>query len=236
MTGTERNTVILTLQGAPVIEPHGIDNSFFGKMLPAFCKLAECLCTSPDEEGEAQPLPMLLYRMNISSSLLRVQEEDSHTPRGLTAFHTVIEFLLENNEEEIVEMVNGITDESFNTLKKFLGLNSSGDTTFTVVTAGQTTQMDDLEQLRNILKMLRNLRKTELVEEGVEVIFTGYLPDQKRAEFTREEHPGIQAARVNPKATGLEDIIQRIGETRKISIMTRQTGGGNPARTILAVE
>ena len=237
MTTTKKSIVMLTLQGAPVIERDGIDNSFFSKILPAFCKLVECLCTDPQQgPEEASPVPMLLLQMNIDTSLLRIREGDPYTPHGLEQFHLAIQSLLEDNEEDIIEMVNGITDESFAALKKFLSLLSSGETTFVVDHNGQLTGMDDLEQIRNIIKVLRNLRKTETFEEGVEVTFTGYLPDQKKAEFTREEQTTVIAARVNPKAKGLEDIIQRIGEPRKVSVMTRQTGGGRPSRTILAVE
>ena len=237
MTTTERSTVRLTLQGPPVHEPDGIDPAFIGKLLPTFTDLVQSLCEDPDDDTPQPPtLPMLLARQNFSTSNLQIQEKDTTTPLGLPALHLLVDSLLEDNEEDLTETINSITEESFSLLKKFLGLVASAETPFAVHHNGETTQMDDVDHIKAVLKMLRNMRKSEQVEDGLKVTFKGYLPEQKKAEFTREGETTIQTARVNPKAKGAHDIIQRIEEPRTVSLVTRQTDGGNPSTTITAVE
>ena len=237
MTTTRNNTVTLTLQGPPVHEPHGVDAAFISRLLPALADLVQSLCEDPEDDTPQSPtLPMLLARLNPRTSTLLIQEKDTTTTLGLSALHLLVESLLEDDQEDVIETVNGITDDAFKLLKKFLGLTASAETCFAVHHDGQVTEMDDVDQIKAALKLLRNLRKSETLEEGLTVTFRGYLPEQRRAEFTRDGDTAIQTARVNPRAKGADDIIQRIQEPRKVSLVTRQTDGGNPSTTITAVE
>lgn len=95
--------------------------------------------------------------------------------------------------------------------------------------------MDDADQIKNALKMLRAMKQSEFKEDGVTVKFNGYLPFQKKTEFTRNAEKMAVAARVHPKVRGVEDILRKFDLPRTVSLITRQADGRNPLTTILAV-
>ncbi len=237
MTTIHQGEIHLAFAGPPIADGIGTDPNFIGRVLPAFAGLVASLCIDPDAEtAENDITPLMLARTNMGSCILRMQESDRLTPHGLTRFQEVIESFAESEREDTVEALNGITGQSFNGLKKFLSANASAETTFSVEHNNNSIQMDELEQIKDALKLLRGLRKLEVKEEGVTVNFAGYLPQQRKAEFTRDGKSGITVARVNPKAHGFDDLIQRIEEPRVISLVTRQTGDSRPSITILTVE
>lgn len=223
MATTGQGEIRLHFEGAPIVEGMGVDPIFIGKAIPAFTSLVEALCEEPDGDNEdGQAVPVLLARLNTSSCILRIQESDQLTPRGLSRFQEIIESFAEEDEEDTMDVLDGITDQSFNCLKRFLTVNASAETTFTVDHNNEATGMEEIDQIKNALKLLRSLRKQETKEEGVKVKFTGYLPKQKKAEFTRDGGNEIQAARVSPKARGFDDLIQRIEDSRTVSLVTSQ--------------
>ena len=237
MSTPQRSEILLGFNGPPVQEGVGNDPNFIGRTIPAFTGLVQSLCEEPDAEpGENETLTALVARMNLNVCTFRMQENDRMTPHGIERFREVIDSFAEEDQDETIEVLNGITDQSFGNLKKFLSALVSAETSFMVEYNGETTEMDDLEQMRDALKLLRGLRKQETKEEGVRVRFAGYLPQQKKAEFTREGSTIIEVARINPRARGLEDLIERIQEDRVVSLVTRQSGEGKPSTTILVVE
>lgn len=238
MTSSHRHEIHLNFDGIPVVEGVGIDPDFIGRAVPAFTGLLEALCVEPgaglDEQGEV--MAALVGRLNVSSCILRMQEADRMTPHGLERFGEIIDSFTEEDQEDTVEVLNGITDQAFGGLKKFLSVVVSAETTFRVEHDGQVTEMDDLEAIREALKLLRGLRKQETTEEGLVVRFAGYLPQQRKVEFIRKESAIIEAARIHPKATGLDDLLERIQDDRVVSLVTRQTGEGKPTTTVMSVE
>ena len=237
MTIPHRQEIHLNFEGTMMVDALGVDPGFVGRAIPAFTGLLEALCVEPDAEpGEDETVPVLLGRLNGGSSVFRMQEDDRMTPHGLSRFQEVVDCFVEDDPDETTEVLNGITGQSLNGLKRFLSVMLAAESTFRVEYNGETAEMDDLEEIRDALKLLRGLRKQETREEGVRVKFEGYLPQQKKAEFIRQDSTLIEVARVNPKARGFEDLIERIREDRVVSLVTRQSGDGKPSTTILAVE
>ena len=235
MTSSDRNTAHLQFDGPPFVDETGMDPSFISKATPAFTNLVTSLAQDPGDQGEsADARPMLLARTNLNSSTFRIREDDRDTPEAMVRFQELIESLDEDNLEGTEEAIGELTDQAFNDLKKFLNVNAAAETAFRVDYRDTATGMDQ-EMIKTVLKMLRGMKKSEVKEEGVRVNFTGYLPMQKKAEFTRNGENGVITAKVHPKAHGLEDIIKRIEEERTISLVTRQADGGNANTTILAV-
>ena len=235
MTTNHRNTVHLQFNGPPFIDKIGLEPNFISKAIPAFTNLVTSLAQDPGDEREsADAKPMLLARTNLNSSAFHIQESDTDTPEAMIRFQELIESLDEDNLEGTEEAVAELSDQGFNDLKKFLNVNAAAETAFKVDYQESSTGMDE-EMIKSILKMLRSMKKSEVKEEGVKVNFTGYLPMQKKAEFTRNGENGVVTAKVHPKAHGLEDIIKRIEEERTVSLVTRQADGGNANTTILAV-
>ena len=238
MMSSHQGEIHLNFDGVPIVEDVGIDPDFIGKAVPALTGLLESLCIEPDaepgEQGEA--MAALVGRLNVSSCVLRMKENDRMTPHGLERFGEVIDSFAEENPEDTVEVLNGITDQSFSGLKKFLSVVASAETTFRVEHDGRVVEMDDLDQIREALKLLRGLRKQETTEEGLIIRFTGYLPQQRKVEFIRKDSTIIEGAKIHPKATGLEDLLERIQDDRVVSLVTRQTGEGKPSATVLSVE
>ena len=235
MTTSNRNLVHLQFEGPLVIQDDGVDPNFISKAIPAFTNLITSLAQDPqDGEESADAKPLLLAKANLNSYAFHIQEEDKDTPEAMVRFQDLIESLDEDDPEETEEAVGELTNQAFNDLKKFLNVSMASETTFRVDYLESSTGMDE-EMIKAILKMLRSMKKTEVKEEGVKVNFTGYLPMQKKAEFTRNGENGVVTAKVHPKAHGLEDIIKRIEDERTISLVTRQADGGNANTTILAV-
>ena len=236
MTTTHQGEIHLNFNGAPIIEGVGADPGFIGKAIPAFTGLVQALCQDPDgDTPDTDTFPILLVRLNTGSCTFRIQENDQLSSHGMSRFQEVIDSFAEEEQEETEEVLNGITGESFTCLKKFLSINASAETTFTVDHGDQATQMEE-DDIKDALKLLRTLRKQDLNEESVTVKFAGYLPLQRKAEFKREGSSQIETAKVNPKARGFDDVIKRIEEDRVVSLTTRQSGTGKPSTTILAIE
>ena len=235
MSTNQRNTVHLQFDGPPFIDETGLDPNFISKAIPAFTNFVTSLAQDPgDKQESADAKPMLLARTNLNSSAFRIQESDTDTPQAMTRFQELIESLDGDDLEGTEEAVAELSDQAFNDLKKFLNINAAAETAFKVDYGESSTGMDE-EMIKDILKMLRNMKKSELKEDGVKVNFTGYLPMQKKAEFTRNGENGVITAKIHPKAHGLEDIIKRIEEERTVSLVTRQADGGNANITVLAV-
>ena len=235
MSTANRNLVHLKFEGPPVIEETGVDPNFISKAIPAFTNLITSLAVDPvDGEESVDARPMLLTRANVNSSAFRIQDQDPDTQESMTRFAELIDSLDHEDLEATEEAVADLSDQVFNDLKKFLNINGAAETTFEVQYGDSTTGMDE-EQIKGILKMLRGMKKTELKEEGVAVKFIGYLPLQKKAELMRNGDRNVVTAKIHPKAYGLEDIIKRIEEERTVSMVTRQSDGGNANTTILAV-
>ncbi len=235
MSTNSKNTVHLQFDGPPFIDEAGVDPNFISKAIPAFTNLVTDLAQDPQDGGDsADAKPMLLARTNLNSSAFRIQIEDKDTPGGMVRFQELIDSLDEDEPEATEEAINELSDQAFNDLKKFLNVNAAAETAFKVDYGDSSTGMDE-EMIKTILKMLRNMKKSEVKEEGVKVNFTGYLPMQKKAEFKREGDSAVVTAKVHPKAHGLEDILKRIEEVRTVSLVTRQADGGNANTTIMAV-
>ena len=237
MTTTRPGNIHLTFEGTPVAEGLGVDPNFIGKAIPAFTDLVDALCEEPDgETTENQTLPILLTRLNMGSCTLHIQEQDLLTPHGMSRFHEVINSFAEEEEDDTADVLNSITDQSFNCLKQFLTVNASAETTFTVDHNDEATGMQEADDIKNALKLLRRMRKLEIKEDDVKVKFVGYLPNQKKTEFTRKDSGQIETARISPKARGFDDLIQRIDEDRVVSLVTRVRSGGRPSMTVLTIQ
>lgn len=139
------------------------------------------------------------------------------------------------NPDELADAINDAHPRTLNKIRGFLKMMVDNQAVCAISFRDNSFSFPNVDVVK---QSLDNLGKKNIDESEGEVAghFTGYLPEERLAEFVDQETRGTITGRVSSAVPNAEEILDRRNRNVMIRLRVRRIGNARPRYTITEIE
>jgi len=243
----ETTRVLLTFQGRPVIESHGIFAEFGAKAVNAFVSTVTAFGASLSRPlGARGALPNRdEYQLLITGEALGSFgfELEEYQPQpvlpvaGLSLVGRAVEQIQivmrasQNSEDELADAISESDRRAINALREFFHIVGSNEATCALQFREHLVRFTSIEQITRSETLLSTDNIQE--EQTIQGTFQGVLPGRRTFEFKITDPEEVVVGKVHSSIIDADEINSVLKREVQIQCLVTRVGEGKPRYTLL---